>query len=192
MADLQTKTTPSLNTSAPIKDNETRDHAPTMHTLPRLPKEFDAPTSPNSLNSLLARSSYRAKTAAASPSPTKIGLSLSPKKTDKEVADLYGYGYGYGPDEGPGKVDQCSKPQGKRRKYQRRNSKTPRMLMGDSGALVRDALRELDELPSLAPKSGAIPFLDLPSIGSSTDNYLNIVEDIVSQVQKRRRSSKST
>ena len=130
--------------------------------------------SPNSLRRMISK---------RRPSFTTVHSAFMQNRREKQKQVNFEVDYGYGD-------DSVQEPPVKRRRFQRRNSKTPRMLMGDSGALVRDTLRKLDEVPSLAPKSRTMPFLDIPS-GASTDSYLNIVEDIVSQVQKRRRSSKS-
>jgi hypothetical protein len=123
--------------------------------------------------------------------------------------DLYGYGYGYGADEERSSTQQQDDSEGtKRRRYQRRNSKTPAMLMAMNSPLLfhLDFLEDKKEhenssqqsTPSASNeqssscKTTRSPRLEprpLPNF-DSWDGGLEIAEDLVMHLQKRKRSTK--
>jgi hypothetical protein len=163
--------------------------------------------SPNSLNLLMSRrrNSFQ----------KSVGFSLeraaSPKKADPSAEDLYGYGYeGYGPEDDSAPAarqqdNECTTdthpPANKRRRFQRRNSKTPAMLLAMNSPL----LLQLDFLEDKKDQekdffSGFNPALP-PSMSSATDTStteskvaeswdggLEIAEELVKHLQKRRKS----
>jgi hypothetical protein len=129
--------------------------------------------------------------------------------TDQPSAfELYGYGYGYGADEEKSSTQQDDSEGTKRRRFQRRNSKTPAMLMMAMNSPLfnyRDILEDKKELKNPVQQSApststnhsacttASPRLEprtLPNF-DSWDGGLEIAEDLVMHLQKRKRSSKN-
>jgi hypothetical protein len=138
---------------------------------------------------------------------TKLASSDQPS-----VFELYGYGYGYGADEETSPKQREQADGTKRRRYERRNSKTPAMLMMSMKSPLLCHLdfledkKEFESAPSEAPTSIASP--EQHSNNSSAialsprlesralpnfdvwDGGLEIAEDLVLQLQKRKRPSK--
>lgn len=96
-----------------------------------------------------------------------------PKKICFDIVD-----YGYGDTE----EIPTSRPPSKKRRYERRNSKTPAMLMAMNAALGIE-LYEEDETERDSTNS---------SEDDGWDGGLEIAEELVKQLQNRRRSSSST
>jgi hypothetical protein len=98
----------------------------------------------------------------------------------------YGYGYGYG-------KDSEQEPPSKRRRFQRRNSKTPAMLMSISASLVQ--LEYLDEeKKEEEEKLKLLNITKKEEISDEDDDDdwdggLEIAEELVKHLQQRRRSS---
>jgi hypothetical protein len=93
--------------------------------------------------------------------------------------------YGYGKD--------FVEPQPKRRRFQRRNSKTPQMLMAMSAALLPlDFLEDEDnEHVKIQPKSTSLPLHD-DDDDDDWDGGLEIAEELVMELQKRHCSNNSS
>jgi hypothetical protein len=129
--------------------------------------------------------------------------------------DAYGYGYGYGADEEDkaktASTEEC--PAQKRRRFQRRNSKTPAMLMAMNSPLLLhlDFLEDKKEhakttaaanttataasatgtaspLPSTTAASSSVAF-DAKKALDIWDGGLEIAEELVMHLQKRRKSN---
>mmetsp|Transcript_16553 Transcript_16553/g.31464 ORF Transcript_16553/g.31464 Transcript_16553/m.31464 type:complete len:220 (-) Transcript_16553:124-783(-) len=96
---------------------------------------------------------------------TSKGVSFEPSADSEEID------YGYGVDIAP--------PPAKRMRMQRRNSKTPQMLMAMSASLATlDFLNETDN-----------SLFSSESKGDAFDGGLQIAEDLVKHLQTRRRRS---
>lgn len=138
---------------------------------------------------------------------TKLASSDQPS-----VFDLYGYGYGYGADEDTSPKQREQADGTKRRRYERRNSKTPAMLMMAMKSPLLCHLdfledkKEFESAPSETSTSIASPEQQnnnsiaialsprlepraLPKF-DVWDGGLEIAEDLVMQLQKRKRPSK--
>lgn len=171
---------------------------------------------PDSLRSMLTSGSPLKSARSAYP----VDFDRLKKRVEAKLAssdqpsvfDMYGYGYGYGADEDPSPKQQEQPDGTKRRRYERRNSKTPAMLMAMKSPLlchldfledkkefepsptvtaanVSSPVRLNNSTPStvtLSPRldSRALPHFDV------WDGGLDIAEDLVMQLQKRKRSSK--
>lgn len=178
-------------------------HSPCMYgTKPSLIN-----STPMSLNSIFGRRTSR-KTIFNHPlsdidkSIGSVSFAKQPQEavtTNPSEID-YGYGYGYGPGE-PGQGSCLSKCESgiKRRRYQRRNSKTAQMLMAMTSSLnTLDFLKGLEtndcDYPVLAGRSKSES-----DIGDKTNDMtsslldddfdgLAIAEELVLQLQKRLKS----
>ena len=160
---------------------------------------------PDSLRSMLTSGSP----LKSARSPYPVDFDRFKKRVEAKLAsadqssvfDMYGYGYGYGADENP--LQKQEQPDGpKRRRYERRNSKTPAMLMAMKSPLLcqLDFLEDKKEFDASSPVRPAncsstialSPRLDsrvLPNF-NVWDGGLEIAEDLVMQLQKRKRPSK--
>lgn len=102
--------------------------------------------------------------------------------------------YGYGPSEPDSRnASRLEQPDTKRRRYERRNSKTPQMLMSTSAAMLDlDFLNELDQEAEVGSKESVD---NKNSSEQSSDDYdpfdesLVIAEQLVKQLQKRRKGN---
>ena len=127
------------------------------------------------------------------------------------VFELYGYGYGYGADEETSPKQSGPAEGSKRRKFERRNSKTPAMLMSMASPLLchldfLEEKKEFESTPSepaekvsptgrqgsFASTIGLSPRLESRALPNFDvwDGGLEIAEDLVMQLQKRKRPSK--
>jgi hypothetical protein len=128
------------------------------------------------------------------------------------VYDLYGYDYGYGADEDASPKQREQTDGTKRRKFERRNSKTEAMLRMSIASPLLCHLDFLEEKKELEKSfTGTLPIVSSPQLhrsSSSTiahsprlkpralpnfdvwDGGLEIAEDLVMQLQKRKRPSK--
>ena len=140
---------------------------------------------PNSLNSFMGNGSPLSAVRSAFLDMEKQ------RATNTKAVNFecdYGYGYGYG-------KDSEQEPPSKRRRFQRRNSKTPAMLMSMSASLVQ--LEFLDEekkeeeerlkLLNITTKKEEIS--DDDDDDDDWDGGLEIAEELVKHLQQRRRSS---
>jgi hypothetical protein len=137
---------------------------------------------PNSLNSFMGNSSPLSAVRSAF-----LDMEKHRTANTKAVNFECDYGYGYG-------EDSEQEPPSKRRRFQRRNSKTPAMLMSMSASLVQ--LEFLDEekkeeeerlkLLNITTKKEVIPEDD---DDDDWDGGLEIAEELVKHLQERRRSS---
>ena len=134
--------------------------------------------------------------------------------SDQQSAfDLYGYGYGYGADDDTSPTQQGQADGTKRRRYERRNSKTPAMLMMSMKSPLFCHLdfledkKEFDSSLTETPKVVSSPgqqssytsttalsprlfdFKSSPKFDAWSGG-LEIAEDLVMQLQKRKRPSK--
>ena len=98
-----------------------------------------------------------------------------PKKICFDVVD-----YGYGDTE----EVPAQRPPSKKRRYERRNSKTPAMLMAMNAALDLDFLQDLDDETERDSSTS--------SEDDVWDGGLEIAEELVKQLQSRRRSNSSS
>jgi hypothetical protein len=124
-----------------------------------------------SLNSMM----INPKTFSAAHSALVRDYTRQIDKPKKLCFDVVDYGYG-DTEEVP-----VSKPPSKRRRYERRNSKTPAMLMAMNAALSLEFMAEHDES-------------ERDSSHSSDDGWdggIEIAEELVKQLQNRRRSGSS-
>jgi hypothetical protein len=143
--------------------------------------------SPNSLSMLMAGgNSFKSVRSA-------FVLDLESKQQKKEVSlDAYDYGYGQDEEVKPSE-SQHETPPCKRRRFQRRNSKTPAMLMAMYSPLLLhlDFLEDKKEQEKAESGSEAtVPStLETQSWNSdSWDGGLEIAEELVKHLQKRRSS----
>lgn len=159
-------------------------------------------SSPTSLNRLMAsRGNLNSVRSAFA-----MDMQRRQKKRDLsfEACD-YGYGYGAEEDNQPQKTSSSDESHiQKRRRFQRRNSKTPAMLMAMNSPLLLhlDFLEDKKESekakasasPSAAddvasPVSTAFSSFDSKKALDSWDGGLEIAEELVKHLQKRRRSN---
>lgn len=146
--------------------------------------------SPNSLNRLMAgRSSLKSVRSA-------FVLDLENRQQKKDVSfDAYGYGYGYGADEEEKTLQATQQgdelPAQKRRRFQRRNSKTPAMLMAMNSPLLLhlDFLEEKKESEKASAGSTATTTKSQSWKPDSWDGGLEIAEELVKHLQKHRKSN---
>lgn len=141
-------------------------------------------SNPNSLNRLMSLGSSMKAVHTA-----YVEEARRTREQKKEPSsEDYGYGYGYGPDEDEPVKKQCAEeePPNKRRRFQRRNSKTPAMLM----AMHSPLLLHLDFLEDKKEEAAACesPSTSTPSL-DSWDGGLEIAEELVMHLQKRRESN---
>ena len=156
----------------------------------------------------------------SSRSPYPVDFEMFKKRVENKLArsdspsafELYGYGYGYGADEDASPKQREQTDGTKRRRFERRNSKTPAMMMMSMKSPLLchlDFLEDKKEFETsstetsttasspeqrssftstiaLSPRleSRAIPNFDV------WDGGLEIAEDLVLQLQKRKRPSK--
>jgi hypothetical protein len=138
---------------------------------------------PNSLNSFMGNGSPLSAVRSAFLDMEKQ-RSANTKAVNFECD--YGYGYGYG-------KDSEQEPPSKRRRFQRRNSKTPAMLMSISASLVQ--LEFLDEEKKEEEERRKLLNLTKKEESSEDDDDddwdggLEIAEELVKHLQQRRRSS---
>jgi hypothetical protein len=162
--------------------------------------------SPTSLNHLM---SGRSSMGSSVRSAFAMDLSRRQQQQKKDHSiDLYGYGYGYGADEEDKTQSNTDEsPVQKRRRFQRRNSKTPAMLMALNSPLLLhlDFLEDKKEQAKAAAAStatdGSEPATVAPpsSVAPMTfgtkkatdiwDGGLEIAEELVMHLQKRRKSN---
>ena len=147
--------------------------------------------SPNSLNRLMSgRSSLKSVRSA-------FVLDLESNKQKKDVSfDACDYGYGYGPDEDDKPSQpQLESPPTKRRRFQRRNSKTPAMLMAMNSPLLfhLDFLEDKKEREKTAAAGSEVSETSNSESQSrkpdSWDGGLEIAEELVKHLQKHRKSN---
>jgi hypothetical protein len=134
---------------------------------------------PNSLNSFMGNGSPFSAVRSAF-------LDMEKQRSANTKAVNFECDYGYG-------KDAEQEPPSKRRRFQRRNSKTPAMLMSMSASLVQ--LEFLDEekkeeeekqrLQMLAKKEDTFEEDD----DDDWDGGLEIAEELVKHLQQRRRSN---
>lgn len=145
--------------------------------------------SPNSLSRLMAGGKSLNSVRSA------FVLDLESRQQKKEVSfDSYGYDYGYGPDvEVKHSDSQQETPPSKRRRFQRRNSKTPAMLMAMHSPLLLhlDFLEEKKDKEKAATGSETTESLTPEAQSWKSDSWdggLEIAEELVKHLQKRRSS----
>jgi hypothetical protein len=136
---------------------------------------------PNSLNSFMGNSSPLSAVRSAF-----LDMEKQRSANTKAVNFECDYGYGYG-------KDSEQEPPSKRRRFQRRNSKTPAMLMSMSASLVQlefldEEKKEEEEKQKLLnlPKNEVISEED---DDDDWDGGLEIAEELVKHLQERRRSN---
>jgi hypothetical protein len=185
------------------------DYVPNFYRYSSKPSQIDS--SRMSLNSMLGRTS----------SPRKISFNLQSSRINKAVdfesatsnpvlgatrttseVDIdYGYGSGYGPGKPGDDLQSISEAGMKRRRYQRRNSKTPQMLAAMTSSLRSyDFMKELERserdcsiLERVKSDSSIIgaKATDNPhssSFHNDLDGGLAIAEELVMQLQKRMKN----
>ena len=119
------------------------------------------------------------------------------------VFDLYGYGYGYGPDEGNSPKQRENVEGGRKRQFERRNSKTSRMMMlSMKTPFLLDFLDDKKDLESTATDSATTgsdsskftlsPRSDSGALSGfdAFDRGIDIAEDLVKQLQKQKQKRK--
>jgi hypothetical protein len=160
--------------------------------------------SPTSLNRLM---SGRSSMGSSVRSAFAMDLSRRQQKKDHSI-DLYGYGYGYGADEEDKTQSNTDEsPVQKRRRFQRRNSKTPAMLMALNSPLLLhlDFLEDKKEQAKAAAASTATDGSETATVAPPSpvapmtfgtkkatdiwDGGLEIAEELVMHLQKRRKSN---
>jgi hypothetical protein len=161
---------------------------------------------PTSLNRLM---SGRSSMGSSVRSAFAMDLSRRQQQQKKDHSvDMYGYGYGYGADEEDKTQSHTDEsPVQKRRRFQRRNSKTPAMLMALNSPLLLhlDFLEDKKEqakaaaasttagsetATTIAPPSPASPMTFSTKKGTDIwDGGLEIAEELVMHLQKRRKSN---
>jgi hypothetical protein len=132
----------------------------------------------------------------------RLKKKVESKNLGKDPSAFDMYGYGYGADEAEKSAQQQDEFGAKRRRFQRRNSKTPAMLMAMNSPLLLhlDFLEDKKEFEkSTAASPSALELANVSSCGlplpASTGTFddwaggLAIAEDIVMQLQKRKRST---
>eukprot|EP00527_Entomoneis_sp_CCMP2396_P003302 CAMPEP_0198144358 /NCGR_PEP_ID=MMETSP1443-20131203/14932_1 /TAXON_ID=186043 /ORGANISM="Entomoneis sp., Strain CCMP2396" /LENGTH=173 /DNA_ID=CAMNT_0043807735 /DNA_START=95 /DNA_END=616 /DNA_ORIENTATION=+ len=129
-------------------------------------------TSPDSLSGLLA--AHRALRRKHGGLPVTFKKEVT--DNNSEPVD-----YGYGEEPAP-----SQEPQSKRRRMQRRNSKTPAMLMAMSASIVASEFLEKGEQEVCKTKEAQLPGWD-----DSWDGGIDIAEDIVNHLQTRRQNISS-
>jgi hypothetical protein len=157
---------------------------------------------PDSLRRLMTSGSQKSGRTPFTVDFDRLKKNVEAKTLSDEALDLYGYGYGYGADEGLKSCSSATATQSdegaKRRKFQRRNSKTPAMLMAMNSPLLfhLDFLEDKKEHEqSAAPSATATS--ELPKAFEFTaskafdswDTGIEIAEDLVMHLQKRKRAS---
>jgi hypothetical protein len=157
-------------------------------------------SSPMSLNLMLGRRNPRTLNSRISEMNKPVGcvtFAQPQEKTSTVVPEEvdYGYGVGYGAGE-PGEPQQGIIDSGmKRRRYQRRNSKTPQMLMSMTSSLrTFEFLKELERNESARQElsksdsrtSGG--YVTSSSLHDDLDGGLAIAEELVMNLQKRLKS----
>jgi hypothetical protein len=151
---------------------------------------------PDSLRRLMTSGSQKSGRTPFTVDFDRLKKNLENKKLSDEALDLYGYGYGCGADED---ANAAQNDKGaKRRKFQRRNSKTPAMLMAMNSPLLfhLDFLEDKKEHEQSAA-SAASATSELPKTFEFTasntfdswDTGIEIAEDLVMHLQKRKRAS---
>lgn len=156
---------------------------------------------PDSLRRLMTSGSQKSGRTPFTVDFDRLKKNVEAKTLSDEALDLYGYGYGYGADEEPTSSSSTTAQNdegAKRRKFQRRNSKTPAMLMAMNSPLLfhLDFLEEKKEHEQSAATS-ATATSELPkafeftssSAFDSWDTGIEIAEDLVMHLQKRKRAS---
>jgi hypothetical protein len=111
-------------------------------------------------------------------------LRINNNKRSSQQQNEYDYGYGYGYDE-PTKSEPSSsqqEPPLKRRRFQRRNSKTPAMLLSGLASVISDFDFDND-----VQKSKVTP--PTSPLLSADDSGLQIAQDLVRQLRLRRQSN---
>ena len=197
---MSTSASPESETILSKSSQETKSVGVSLHKSPerlynREPSSM-AGCSPNSLNLLMSgRSSLKSLRVA-------FPLEYDVRQQTKEVSlESYGYGYGYGADDD----DKTPKPKyelpaTKRRRFQRRNSKTPAMLMSMNSSLLihLDFLEDKKEYeaattttasPSSTAANKSPDIAGSPLKLDSWDGGLEIAEELVKHLQKRRQSN---
>jgi hypothetical protein len=140
---------------------------------------------PNSLNSFMGNGSSLSAVRSAFLDMEKQ-RSANTKAVNFECDYGYGYGYGYG-------KDSEQEPAPKRRRMQRRNSKTPAMLMSMAASLVQ--LEFLDEEKKEEEEKQRLAKKEISEGDDDDDDWdggLEIAEELVKHLQQRRRSNASS
>lgn len=168
-----TNTTPASPVSFPLSPNSSEFLYGSKGYLKR--------ASPDMLNKVMSNSSMSVRSAFLQDCERRRkskGVAFA-SSAEKEVD--YGYGetdkevdYGYGEDIVP--------PPTKKRRYERRNSKTPRMLMAMNASLATLDFLNDDKDDSLFKTSSTNGDDD-----GAFDGGLQIAEELVKQLQTRRR-----
>jgi hypothetical protein len=194
----------------PVKTGNDTNHTPDRVFKPSEMYSTDKAStlfggSPTSLNRLM---SGRSSMGSSVRSAFAMDLSRRQQQQKKDHSiDMYGYGYGYGADEEDKTESHADEsPVQKRRRFQRRNSKTPAMLMALNSPLLLhlDFLEDKkeqakaaaastaagSETATIAPPSAAAPM----AFGTKKetdiwDGGLEIAEELVMHLQKRRKSN---
>lgn len=157
---------------------------------------------PDSLRRLMTSGSQKSGRTPFTVDFDRLKKNVEVKKLSDEALDLYGYGYGYGADEGDKSSSSATAAQNdegaKRRKFQRRNSKTPAMLMAMNSPLLYhlDFLEDKKEHEQSAAAAVSATS-ELPKTFEFTasktfdswDTGIEIAEDLVMHLQKRKRAS---
>jgi hypothetical protein len=135
---------------------------------------------PNSLNSFMGSGSPLSAVRSA-----YLDMEKQRSANTKAVNFECDYGYGYG------EVSE-QEPPSKRRRFQRRNSKTPAMLMSMAASLVQ--LEFLDEEKKEEEEKQKLLNITKEVISEEDDDDewdggLEIAEELVKHLQERRRSN---
>jgi hypothetical protein len=181
--------TMASQSQSPIQQQSSQDTMP-PHNLPVKPIDYlyssmrpsFLKSQPNSLNSMMGNGSPLSAVRSAF-----LDMEKQRATSTKAVNFECDYGYGYG-------EDSEQEPPSKRRRFQRRNSKTPAMLMSMSASLVQ--LEFLDEEKKEEEERLKLLNITTKKDESSEedddddwDGGLEIAEELVKHLQQRRRSS---
>jgi hypothetical protein len=177
-----------MTSESPIQQQSSQDTTPPSSTPI---KPFDSlygkmspsflRSQPDSLNSFMGNGSPLSAVRTA-----YLDMEKQRSANTKTVNFECDYGYGYG-------KDSEQEPPSKRRRFQRRNSKTPAMLMSMSASLVQ--LEFLDEEKKEEEEKQKLLNLTKKEETSEVDDDddwdggLEIAEELVKHLQERRRSN---
>jgi hypothetical protein len=192
---------PTSDVLSPISKMETRPSFGLKGYLSQTSKTFPTASTMSLKQMIARRSSLKSVSSSLS---IEMDKGIPRKDTTPMEKDIdYGYGLGYGPGE-PGNMPEIGQePAMKRKRYQRRNSKTPQMLMAmNSSLLSLDFLQELDSMrEGCNVKSHHDDVINENEIKKESltaemssdrwDGGLVLAEELVLQLQKRRRSRSS-
>lgn len=196
--------------------------ADSIYSSPKASSLLALGRAPNSLNRLMAGHGLKSARSA-------FVMEMASRQEKKHEVSFESYGYGYGQDEeekSSSNIPQNELPQAKRRRFQRRNSKTPAMLMKMNSPLLLhlDFLEDKKEFygktgvgaglgagvgasttnETTATSTSASALPSMPTTASTStstetaqasrkpdswDGGLEIAEELVKHLQKRRESS---